>query len=128
MRGPLKGLGGVRSPPGGLGGVRIPPRRAGRGEEALPGDREESQSPSGNLGGVRRNQDSPRRARIIGSPSRTAERGRESLPQGREGLVCPPRGPLGVRSPFLVGREGFEGPSYGIVGAGRGREALPERP
>ena len=67
-----EGLGGT---PGGPGGVGSPPKKAGRGEEALPGGQEGSDSPSGMLGGVGRNQDSPRRARIIGRPSRMAERG-----------------------------------------------------
>ena len=61
-------------------------------------------------------------------PSQRAGRGQEVLLKGREALGNLPRGPLGDRSPSLVGREGSEGPSYGMVGAGRGREALSESP
>ena len=61
-------------------------------------------------------------------PSQRAGRGREALLKGREASGDSPGAPLGVRSPSLGSREGSEGPSYGMVGAGRGREALSERP
>ena len=92
------------------GEVKRPSQRAGRGRKAFPEGREGAESPSEKLGGVGRNWDSPRRARIIGRPSRMGERGRESLLQGWVGS----RGPLGT-----LGR--VAGPSRG---AGRGREAL----
>ena len=105
--------------------------RAGRGRESLLQGPGVVWSPTGEPGGVGRTfwrASMVERVKRGRRPSRRARRGREALLKGQEALGGPPGGPLGVRSPFLVGREGSEGHSYGMVGAGRGQEALPERP
>ena len=96
------------------------PARARSGLESLPESREgrEHILEGGMVERVRRGW----------RPSQSAGMVREALLKGWKALGDPPGAPLGVRSPSLVGREGSEGPSYGMVGALRGRDALSERP
>ena len=154
--GDWEGREGLRGPHRGREALGSPPRRPGRSLEALTEDQEGLVGPTegpggaegpsevgrhsrkgqewsgvstGDPGGVGRTfwrDGMVERVRRGRRPSRRARRSREALIKDWEVSGDPPEGPLGVRSPFSVGREGSEGPSYGMVGAGRGREALPE--
>ena len=119
----------------------VPSRRPRRSLEAFLEYQEGSVGPSEGPGGAGGPEEAGRHSHKGQEWSESLSEsweGSKALPEGRvgsrstperpEGIGRPPRGTVGVSSPSLVGREGSEGPSYGMAGARRGREALSERP